>query len=300
MIQKIGLIGLGKMGFNLIQNLHRHGYQPIGYDVDQEHYATLEDMKITTADSLDTLIKNLPTPRYLMLIIPAGAITQATVATLIEKLDPNDVIIDAGNSFYQDTLRNAELANEKQIKYVDAGTSGGTSGALNGACFMVGGPNEVMQELGPMFEKLAVPNGYLHTGAVGSGHFAKMIHNGIEYGMMQAIGEGFELINNSQFTYDMQALAKVWNHGSVIRSWLMELSQEIFAQNYGLNEIQDVIQMNGEGTWTVQEALRQGTPAPVISLAVQVRQKSIQPDSYANKVVAALRDQFGGHGVQKK
>lgn len=299
-MKNIGLIGLGKMGFNLIQNLQRNGYQPIGYDLNQERYSKLNEMGIKTAITLADLIANLPEPRYVMLIVPSGTITQTTVQTLVEKLSPNDVIIDAGNSFYQDTIQNAELAKKAGIKYVDAGTSGGVEGALNGACFMVGGPDEVMSELGPMFEELAVENGYLHTGAVGSGHFAKMIHNGIEYGMMQAIGEGFELINNSQFSYDMQALAKVWNHGSVIRSWLMELSAEIFAKNYRLEDIQDVIQMNGEGIWTVQEALRQGTPAPVISLSVQVRQKSIQSASYANKIVAALRDQFGGHGTVKK
>jgi 6-phosphogluconate dehydrogenase len=300
MIQKIGLIGLGKMGFNLIQNLKRNGYQPVGFDLHQERYGQLANLEIETSTTIEELIQKLPQPRYVMLMVPAGAITQQTIAYLVENLTLNDVIIDAGNSFYEDSIKNAKLTAEKGLHFVDAGTSGGTGGALNGACFMVGGPDIVMQELGPMFEKIAVQDGYLHTGPAGSGHFAKMVHNGIEYGMMQAIGEGFEIINNSPFAYNKQALAKVWNHGSVIRSWLMELSENAFAKDNNLEHIKGVIQMNGEGLWTVQEALKQGTPVPVISLSVQVRQQSVILDSYSGKVVAALRDEFGGHGVVKQ
>jgi len=209
MLKQIGLIGLGKMGFNLIQNMKRNGYEPIGFDVNATAMKKLNELGIQTALDLRALIKALPQPRFILLSLPSGKITDDTFQELLAMLDSGDTIIDAGNSFYKDSLRHNEQAVAHGMHFVDAGTSGGTSGALNGACFMVGGDDEVMQELSPMFEKMAVKDGFLHTGRPGSGHFSKMVHNGIEYGMMQAIGEGFEIIENSEFDYDKAALAKV-------------------------------------------------------------------------------------------
>jgi len=296
-MKQIGLIGLGKMGFNLIQNIKRQGYEPIGYDISQEAVDKIAGMNIQTATSIKDLVEKLPKPRYVMLLVPAGMSTHETIEELFTLLEPGDVIIDAGNSFYETSLKHARQSKERGLEFVDVGTSGGTSGALNGACFMVGGSDEVMKELSPFFEKLAVENGFLHTGKPGSGHYAKMVHNGIEYGMMQAIAEGFEIIENSQFNYNKEKLAKVWNHGSVIRSWLIELVEQAYQKDQNLDQITGYVEMNGEGNWTVMEALKQGTPAPVISLSVQMRQRSQQKDTYAGKVLASLRNEFGGHKV---
>jgi 6-phosphogluconate dehydrogenase len=208
-MKEIGVIGLGKMGFNLIQNIKNNGYQPVGFDVNQQIVNQVKEIGIETANSVEELVKRLPKPRYILLSIPAGKITAQQVQQLLTLLDPKDVILDAGNSFYQDTIKRAQLAAQKGIEFVDVGTSGGVSGALNGACLMVGGKDEVIHELTPLFTKLAVKDGFLHTGKVGSGHYAKMIHNGIEYGMMQAIAEGFEIIENSNFNFDQAKLAKV-------------------------------------------------------------------------------------------
>jgi len=288
------------MGFNLIQNMKHNGYEPIGFDVNTESMKKLNDLGIQTAKALPELIKALPQPRFIMLSLPSGKITEDTFQELLTMLAPGDTIIDAGNSFYKDSLRRNEQAVAKGMHFVDAGTSGGTSGALNGACFMVGGDDEVMNDLSPMFESMAVKDGFLHTGRPGSGHFSKMVHNGVEYGMMQAIGEGFEIIENSEFDYDKAALAKVWNHGSVIRSWLIELAQQAFEKDANLDQISGVVDMNGEGLWTVIEALEQGTPAPVITLSVDARQRSQQKDTFSGKVVASLRNEFGGHALHKE
>lgn len=299
-MKKLGLIGLGKMGINLIQNMKRNGYEPIGLDVNKDQYDFLKSKGITTSNTVDELIKSLPKPRYVMMLVPSGKITEDLYLELSNKLEKGDCIIDAGNSFYKDSVRRGEEANKKGINFVDCGTSGGWSGALNGACFMVGGPDVAMKDLSPMLTKLAVKDGFLHTGKVGSGHYSKMIHNGIEYGMMQAIAEGYELLENSEFKYDYAKLSHVWNNGSVIRSWLIELMEEAFTSDKDLSKFSDIMEMNGEGVWTVEESLRQNTPAPVISLSVMMRQRSMQDESFAGKVVAALRFGFGGHAIPTK
>lgn len=297
---KIGLIGLGKMGYNLALNMRDHGHEIVAFNRSQEKIKQIETEGIQGAYSLKELVESLSTPRVIWLMIPAGQPVDDMIQQLIPLLSPQDIIIDGGNSFYKDTLRRYEMLQQKKINFVDVGTSGGVEGARYGACTMIGAEEEVFTYLEPLFRDISVEQGYLHTGANGSGHFVKMVHNGIEYGMMQAIGEGFEILGKSQFDLDFEKVARVWNHGSVIRGWLMELVQNAFSKDKNLEEIKGVIRSSGEGLWTVQEALDLGVPAPVIAQSLLVRYRSEQEDSFSGKVVAALRNEFGGHAVEKK
>ena len=297
---KIGLIGLGKMGYNLALNMRDHGHEIVAFNRSQEKIKQIETEGIQGAYSLKELVESLSTPRVIWLMIPAGQPVDDMIQQLIPLLSPQDIIIDGGNSFYKDTLRRYEMLQQKKINFVDVGTSGGVEGARYGACTMIGAEEEVFAYLEPLFRDISVEQGYLHTGANGSGHFVKMVHNGIEYGMMQAIGEGFEILGKSQFDLDFEKVARVWNHGSVIRGWLMELVQNAFSKDKNLEEIKGVIRSSGEGLWTVQEALDLGVPAPVIAQSLLVRYRSEQEDSFSGKVVAALRNEFGGHAVEKK
>ncbi|WP_434334798.1 decarboxylating 6-phosphogluconate dehydrogenase [Mycoplasma capricolum subsp. capricolum] len=297
---KIGLIGLGKMGFNLIQNIKNKGYEAIGYDLNKSMYQQLNQKDIQTANNILELVQNLPTPRVIMLLVPNGKITQDCFDEVLSYLSAGDTIIDSGNSFYKDSLKRYEIAKFKNINFIDCGISGGVSGALNGACMMVGAEIKAIEPLNDFFKSLCVKNGFLHTGRVGSGHFCKMIHNGIEYGMMQAIGEGFEILNNSEFDYDLEKVSLMWNNGSVIRSWLIELMINAFKNDPKLENLTGQIDMNGEGLWTVQQALEQNTPAPVIALSVIMRQRSKLEDTFSAKVVSSLRNSFGGHEIKKK
>lgn len=299
-MKEIGLIGLGKMGFNLIQNIKNNGFEPIGFDINQSNYSDLKAKFIKTTTSLKDLINNISKPRNIIMLVPSGKITTTIFDELLNLLDEGDCIIDAGNSFYKDSINKYKVAKSKNINFVDCGTSGGQSGALNGVCLMVGGETQVVKPLEEFFKAISVTDGFLHTGNPGSGHFCKMIHNGIEYGMMQSIAEGYELLKNSEFNFDYASVSKVWNNGSVIRSWLIELMYDIFKQNKDLDGISDVVNMNGEGLWTVEEALRQGTPTPTIALSVMMRQISQQDESFAGKVLASLRFAFGGHEIHKK
>ncbi|AOG60677.1 6-phosphogluconate dehydrogenase [Spiroplasma helicoides] len=299
-MKNIGLIGLGKMGMGLVRNLHRNGYNPIGYDKNQDMYQELQKENINIAQNMDDLISKLEKPRYVIMFVNAGAPTEAVFKELIEKLEPGDCIIDAGNSYHKDSVKKYHIAKEHKLNFVDAGISGGPSGALNGACAMVGGDREVVEGLDKMFSDICVKNGYLHTGSIGSGHFAKMIHNGIEYGMMQAIAEGYQILENSDYEYDYKKVSDLWNNGSVIRSWLIELMSDIFSQDKDLSGYTEIMSMNGEGLWTIQDALSQGTPAPVIGLSVMMRQVSLQEKNFAGKVISALRNKFGGHEIVKK
>ena len=250
--------------------------------------------------TLEELVQQLEKPRIVWMMIPAGKPVDDMIDRVVPLLEPGDILVDGGNSNYKDTLRRAKALEEKQINYVDVGTSGGTSGARNGACMMVGASDDVFKKLEPLFKVVNVENGYLHCGPVGSGHFVKMVHNGIEYGMLQAIAEGFEILEASQFDFDLEQIARVWNHGSVIRGWLMELMQSAFSKEPKLESIKGVIDHSGEGLWTAQEALELGVPAPIITTSLMVRFRSQQEDSFAGKVVAALRNEFGGHAVTKK
>lgn len=297
-----GIIGLGKMGLNLSFNGVDHGQEMVVYDINQEAVATAAQYseKITPATSVDELISKLPSPRIVWVMLPSGDITNTMIDYLINHLSHKDIIIDGGNSNYKDNLKQAEVARAAGINYFDVGTSGGMSGARNGANFMIGGDEEAWPLVEPIIAALAQEDGYLFTGKVGSGHYLKMIHNGIEYGMMQAIAEGFEILDASPYDYDFEKVAKLWNHGSVIRSWLMELAEQEFAKDPHLDKIQGRVQASGEGKWTVEESLDLEVPAPVIALSLMMRNRSLQDDTVTGKVLAALRNGFGGHDVTRK
>ncbi|MBQ6458945.1 MAG: decarboxylating 6-phosphogluconate dehydrogenase [Exiguobacterium sp.] len=292
---EIGLIGLGKMGYNLALNLSDHGHTVVGTDV-----GNVTSDAFSIVPTLEDVVNKLSTPRVIWTMVPAGDVTEAVLAELYERLEPGDIVIDGGNSNYKLSVARAEQFAEKEIKFFDCGTSGGTDGARNGACTMVGGDAEAWPTIEPIFKDLSVENGYLYTGPAGSGHFLKMIHNGIEYGMMQAIAEGFDILEKSPFDYDYEQVARVWNHGSVVRSWLMELTENAFKKDAKLDEIRGVMHSSGEGKWTIETALDLQAAAPVIALSLMMRYRSLEDDTFSGKVVAALRNEFGGHAVVKK
>ncbi len=302
-MMKFGMIGLGKMGMNLVKNAVDHEIEVVAYDVYAEavEEAGNYSEKITAVKSIDELLTELSEPKIIWLMLPAGKATNSTIELLSEKLSAADILIDGGNSNYKDNLEQNKLLTEKGIKFFDVGTSGGMAGARQGGNFMIGGDDEnSWSVIEPIFKAISTENGYLYTGKLGSGHYLKMIHNGIEYGMMQAITEGFEILEQSPFDYDYEAVAKLWNHGSVIRSWLMELAQDQFSKDPKLDQIIGRVQSSGEGKWTIEESLDLGVPAPVIALSLMMRQRSLQEDTMTGKVVAALRNGFGGHEVEQK
>ncbi|WP_367752364.1 phosphogluconate dehydrogenase (NAD(+)-dependent, decarboxylating) [Flavobacterium sp. WC2430] len=296
---QIGLIGLGKMGFNLALNLQRNGYDVVANDVNTDFVAKIEKEGIDTANSVAVLTEKLTERRVIWIMVPAGEIVDKVIFSLIPFLNKNDIVIDGGNSNFKDSKRRYKILKENGFCYLDCGTSGGTSGALNGACTMVGGDKEVFDYVAEVFENISVPNGSLYTGASGSGHYTKMVHNGIEYGMMQSIAEGFEVFEHSEFDIDFEKTAKLFNHGSVVRSWLMELTQNAFSKDPKLEGIKGVMHSSGEGKWTLEEALDLGVPTPVIALSIMMRYRSQMQDTFSGKVVAALRNEFGGHAVEK-
>lgn len=297
---RVGIVGLGRMGLNMALNLMEKNVDVLGYDASKVVLEEARNLNVKVHDSLDGLIESLGDEKVVMLSTPAGKITNDLVKILIDKLQPGDIIIDSGNSYYKDSIKNYELARERQIEFLDCGTSGGIEGARCGACLMVGGNKETFEKVEVIFKKLACENGYLYTGAPGSGHFLKMVHNGIEYGMMQAIGEGFEILHESQFDYDLEKVASVWNHGSVIRSWLLELVEKTFKEDPTLENVVGIIEASGEGKWTVQEALDLNVSIPVIANSLFVRSASQKENCFSNRVVAMMRYQFGGHRVFKE
>ncbi|MED5019807.1 decarboxylating 6-phosphogluconate dehydrogenase [Paenibacillus chibensis] len=294
---KLGLIGLGKMGFNLAQNLLSSGHETVVYDVHREPGEKLAGKGAVPVRSLKELVSRLEAPRIIWMMVPAGE----AVGHVIEELKPlliaGDILIDGGNSFYKESMLRAEQLGEAGVHYFDVGTSGGTSGAAEGGCFMIGGSREAFKRIEPLFQDMAVPQGYLYAGANGSGHFLKMVHNGIEYGMMQAIAEGFEILDKSGFDYNYEQVAKVWSHGSVIRGWLMELAENAFAKDAKLDGIKGIMQSSGEGKWTVETAMDLQASAPIITMSLLMRYRSLEEDTFHGKVVAALRNEFGGHSV---
>ena len=288
------------MGFNLAQNLKRNGHEVIGNDVNHalvEEFIKQEGIK--GAFTLEELMEKLTGRRVIWLMVPAGTITQTVIDQLVPLLKADDIIIDGGNSNFKDSLLHYQALKEKQIGFLDCGTSGGMEGALNGACTMIGGEDEVFAYCEQIFKDISVEKGYLHTGAPGSGHFVKMVHNGIEYGMMQSIAEGFEVLSKSNFTLDYEKVARVWDNGSVIRSWLMELTERAFSKDANLDELKGKMFSSGEGKWTLETALDLGVPTPVIALSLMMRYRSMEDDTFSGKVVAALRNEFGGHAVEK-
>ncbi|MCM3006654.1 decarboxylating 6-phosphogluconate dehydrogenase [Priestia koreensis] len=297
---QLGIIGLGKMGYNLSQNLLDNKHEVVAFDVNQEAVKTISDLGATGASSVADLVSKLSSPKVVWVMVPAGPITENVLAELKELLNENDIVIDGGNSNYKESLRRAAELKEAGIHFLDVGTSGGMEGARNGSCTMIGGNKEAFATVEQIFKDICVENGYLYAGESGSGHYLKMVHNGIEYGMMQAIAEGFEVLEKSPFDYDYEKVARVWNNGSVIRSWLMELTENAFSKDAKLEGIRGVMQSSGEGKWTVEEALDLQTATPVIALSLMMRYRSLEDDTFTGKVVAALRNEFGGHSVVKK
>ena len=294
---QIGVVGLGKMGFNLSLNLHRNFFQVLAYDINAETRNKLAQNGVSTYNSLKELTAAQTDRKIVWLMVPSGKIVDDTIDSLTALLNKGDVIIDGGNSNYKDSVRRFKALEEKGIDFLDCGTSGGVSGALNGVCAMIGGKREVFNFCEPVFKAIAVPDGYLYCGNPGSGHFVKMVHNGIEYGMMQAMAEGFELMHHSEYDFDNQAVAKMWNNGSVIRSWLMELAQDAFSKDDKLSKIKGVMHSSGEGKWMLETALEKSVATPVVALSLLMRYRSQQEDTFSGKVVAALRNEFGGHAV---
>ena len=297
---QVGMIGLGKMGYNLSLNLKDHGHEVTAFDKDNNIIEKISAEGIKGVPSIAEMVNNLTKPRVVWMMVPAGDITEAVIEETSALLEEGDILIDGGNSNYKETLRRAEMLQEKGIYFLDCGTSGGMEGARNGACTMIGGDAEVFKTIEPIFKDITVENGYMYAGRTGSGHFLKMVHNGIEYGMMQAIAEGFEILEKSPFDYDYEKVAKVWNNGSVIRSLLMELTENAFSKDAKLDGLKGVMHSSGEGKWTVETALDLQTAAPVITMSLMMRYRSLEEDTFSGKVVAALRNEFGGHAVEKK
>ncbi|MBM7650729.1 phosphogluconate dehydrogenase (NAD(+)-dependent, decarboxylating) [Neobacillus cucumis] len=295
----IGLIGLGKMGYNLALNLMGHKHNVVAFDVNNETVKTISEEGVVGAESIKALVNKLSAPRIIWLMVPAGPITEKVIEELKGLLCEGDIVIDGGNSHYKDSIRRGKEFAEKGVHFFDAGTSGGMAGAREGACMMVGGDKEIFRTIEPIFRDISVENGYLYAGKSGSGHFLKMIHNGIEYGMMQAIAEGFEVLEKSDFDFDYEKVARVWNNGSVIRSWLMELTENAFSKDPKLDSIKGVMHSSGEGKWTIETALELQTAMPVTALSLMMRYRSLDEDTFTGKVVAALRNEFGGHAVVK-
>ncbi|MER2064561.1 MAG: phosphogluconate dehydrogenase (NAD(+)-dependent, decarboxylating), partial [Alkalibacterium sp.] len=283
---KLAICGLGKMGMNLVLNLLDHDHEVVAYDIEDELIMEAEKRGAIGARTLDEVVSHLPEKKIVWMMVPAGEITENLVNDITPLLDSGDVLMDGGNAFYKDTMRRYDQLKERGIHYVDIGTSGGMEGAREGACTMVGGDKEVVEDIENIFQDVSVDKGYLYTGRSGSGHFLKMVHNGVEYGMMQAIGEGFDILEKSAFDYDHEEVARVWNNGSVIRSWLMELMENAFSDDPKLDEIKGVVHASGEGRWTVETAMELETSAPVIALSLMMRNRSLESDTFSGKVVA--------------
>ncbi|HFK1545262.1 TPA: phosphogluconate dehydrogenase (NAD(+)-dependent, decarboxylating) [Bacillus albus] len=296
---RVGLIGLGKMGLNLGKNLMDHKHEVAAFDLNTSAVEEMKDYGATGVSSLRELVQSLQSPRTLWVMVP-HAVVDSVIDEVTPLLSKGDILIEAGNSHYKESIRRYEQLKKDGIHFMDAGTSGGMEGARNGACYMIGGDQEAWDIVEPIFRDTAVENGYLYAGKAGSGHFLKMIHNGIEYGMMAAIGEGFEVLEKSEFDYDYEKVSRVWNNGSVIRSWLMELTENAFSKDAKLDEIKGVMHSSGEGKWTVETALDLQTATPVIAMSLLMRYRSLDNDTFTGKVVAALRNEFGGHAVEKK
>lgn len=297
---QIGLIGLGKMGFNLALNIHNHGHDVMAFDLNVASVDAVKQKGVKGFSRLEDLLQSFSGKKVLWLMIPAGDAVDATIKAVLPHLKPGDILIDGGNSLYKDSVRRASDLEKSGIEYLDCGTSGGTEGALHGVCAMIGGKQEAFSYCDQLFKDISVKDGYLYCGPSGSGHFVKMIHNGIEYGMMQSIAEGFEVMQKSEFGLDLKAVAKVWNHGSVVRSWLMELTENALSKDPNLDSIKGVMHSSGEGKWTLETALEKQIATPVIALSLLMRYRSLQDDTFSGKIVAALRNEFGGHAVEKK
>ena len=299
----IAMIGLGKMGANMTTRMLRGGHSVVAFDLNEDSIQAAEAQGADGARTLDEIITKLASPRAVWVMVPAGNPTESTITALADILSPGDIIIDGGNSNYKDSIRRAGMLEEKGIFFVDVGTSGGVWGLAEGYSMMVGGESEAVDRIRPVLETLAPgPDlGWGHVGPAGSGHFVKMVHNGIEYGLMQAYAEGFEIMRAKEvFGLDLHQIAEIWRFGSVVRSWLLDLTADALAENPELEGIKDWVADSGEGRWTVFEAIDLDVPAPVITQALQARFISRQEESYAAKLLAAIRNQFGGHAIKRE
>lgn len=298
---KIGFVGLGKMGANMAERSLEHGHQVVAYDLSEKARSEIAKKGAEVAVSLSELVKKLVFPRIVWVMLPAGRPTEETISSLASLLGKGDIVIDGGNSYYKDSMVRAEGLKKKGISFLDAGTSGGIWGLKIGYCLMLGGEEEAFKKAEPIFKALAPDAGYAHLGNSGAGHFVKMVHNGIEYAMLQAYGEGFAVMEaKKEFNFDLAGISQLWNHGSVIRSWILELAEDVFKKIPHLEGIEGFVADSGEGRWTVAEAINEDVPAPVITLSLLERFRSRQKESFSAKTIAALRNQFGGHAVQKK
>jgi 6-phosphogluconate dehydrogenase len=300
---EIAMIGLGKMGANMTTRMLRGGHHVVAFDLNEDPIKAAEAQGADGARTLDEIITKLASPRSVWVMVPAGNPTESTITALAEILSPGDIIIDGGNSYYKDSIRRTEMLEEKGIYFVDVGTSGGVWGLAEGYSMMVGGESEAVDRIRPVLETLApgLDLGWGHVGPAGAGHFVKMVHNGIEYGLMQAYAEGFEIMHAKEmFGLDLHQIAEIWRFGSVVRSWLLDLTADALAENPELEGIKDWVADSGEGRWTVFEAVDLDVPAPVITQALQARFVSRQEESYAAKLLAAMRNQFGGHAIKRE
>jgi len=298
---RVAMIGLGKMGGNMTARLLGRRHEVVAYDRTPDAVSRATALGARGATDLASVVAQLDAPRVIWIMVPAGAPVDETIDALVPRLSKGDVIIDGGNSRFHDTLRRARALTERGIEFVDAGTSGGIWGKDNGYCLMVGGSERAVKICEPLFTALAQEGGYAHVGPSGAGHYVKMVHNGIEYALLQGYAEGFEILHASKdFKLDLHQIAAVWNHGSVVRSWLNELAERAFARDASLSALRGYVEDSGEGRWTVQEATDLDVPAPVIALSLIMRLRSRQEDSFGAKVIAALRNEFGGHAVKSK
>ena len=295
---RIGFIGLGRMGANMVRRLVRDGHEVVAFNRTPEKTREIMTEGAEGAFSLAELVGKLPVPRAVWVMVPAGDATEAMIAELMDLLAPGDTIVDGGNTNFHDDVRRHALVAGKGLNYVDAGTSGGVWGLQVGYCMMVGGDRDAVAPLEPVFRSLAPADGYAHVGGPGAGHYVKMVHNGIEYGLMQAYAEGFEIMHASEYDLDLTQVSGIWRYGSVVRSWLLDLLYDALSKNPDFDGIKDWVADSGEGRWTVQEAIDRDVPAPVITLSLQARFRSRQDESYGAKVLAALRNEFGGHAVK--
>jgi 6-phosphogluconate dehydrogenase len=297
---RLAMIGLGRMGGNMSERLMRHGHEMVVFDRSPDTVAKYVKLGATGANDLATVVKALPAPRVIWIMVPAGDPVDQTIASLLPMLSPGDMIIDGGNSNFHDTIRRGQELAKSKIELIDSGTSGGIWGLENGYCLMVGGSDAAVKHCEPIFTALAPANGYAHVGPTGSGHYVKMVHNGIEYGLLQAYAEGYEILHASKIfpDLDLKQISSVWQYGSVVRSWLNELAVTAFQRDANLDAVKGWVADSGEGRWTVQEAIDLDVPAPVITLSLLTRFRSRQADSFGAKVIAALRNEFGGHEVK--
>jgi 6-phosphogluconate dehydrogenase len=287
------------MGFNMVTRLSRGGHQIVAFDRNADKVQEIAMLPgVSAASSLEDVVAQLDAPRAVWVMLPSGEPTEETVKKLAPMLSKGDAIVDGGNSYVRDTVRRGQELAAMGIDFIDQGTSGGVWGLQNGYCLMIGGDKPAFDRCEPAFATLAPPDGYLHTGPIGSGHFTKMVHNGIEYGMLQAYGEGFEILEASPYSLDLEKVAHLWNQGSVVRSWLCELAERAFAHDARLDSVRGYVEDSGEGRWTIFEALAENVPAPVITISLLERLRSRQEESFSAKVIAALRNEFGGHAIK--